>query len=282
VSLFLHNFTVLDFAILSAERGLEGMSFYVSAELDGELDEQGFIFDFGPAKRALKQVVDTALDHRLAVPALHPSLKGTSTGFAFNGLAYDAPAEAVAMLEATEISLPLVEEFLAAEAMQEMPKNVKAVRISLTAEKRFDTEASFSYTHGLRLHNGNCQRLLHGHRNPIEVWVDGARDDKWERFLAKEWDGAHFTYAPTLSNRAELDLPLGRRAAAAGTAWVEYESPQGFFRAAIPAEKIVLLDTEPSIENIARISAERLKSEGLKAGRVVAYEGLNKGASFSY
>lgn len=282
MALFLHNFTVLDFACLSAERGLEGMSFYVSAELEGELDEQGFIFDFGPAKKSLKQVVDTALDHRLAVPALNPAIQGTATGFAFAGLEYDAPAEAVAMLETAEITLPILEKFLADEAMQVMPKNVTSVRMELIPERRFERDANFSYTHGLRKHQGNCQRLLHGHRNPIEVWIDGRRDEKWERFLATEWDGAHFTVASTLANRAELDLPLGRRTRRPGTAWVEYESPQGFFRAALPAEKIVLFETEPSIENIARVSAERLRSEGVKTAKVVAYEGLNKGASFNY
>jgi 6-pyruvoyl-tetrahydropterin synthase len=282
MSLFLHNFTVLDFAYLSREEGLLGDSYYVSAELEGELDEKGFIFDFGPAKKALKQVVDEALDHRLAVPALDPTLRGTADGFEFGGLSYQAPAEAIAMLEGEEITLPLIEGFLAAEAMNLMPANVTSVKITLVPESRFETQANFRYTHGLRLHNGNCQRLLHGHRNPIEVWVDGRRSPEWESFLGKEWEGAHFTYAPTLKNHGDLDLPLGRRSRRPGTAWVEYSSPQGFFRAGIPAEKIVLLDTEPSIENIARISAERLKSEGVKNARVVAYEGLNKGASFSY
>jgi 6-pyruvoyl-tetrahydropterin synthase len=279
MALFLRDFTVLDFAFLSKEKGLQGESLHVSVELEGELDEKGFLFDFGPAKRELKRVVDETLDHRLVVPGLDPALQGTAHGFSFHGLTYGAPAEAITVLEEKEITIPALARFLEEEARAVLPPNVKGVRFLLEEEKRFETEAAFRYTHGLRLHNGNCQRLLHGHRNAIEVWVEGKRDARWERFLAEEWEGAHFTYAPTLAS--SLDYPRGRRMRGEGLAWVEYEAPQGFFRAGLPAEKIVLLDTEPSIENIARVSAERLALEGVKAAKVVAYEGLNKGASFS-
>lgn len=281
-TLFLRDFTVLDFAFLGKE-GLQGESLYVSVELQGELDAQGFILDFGPAKKILKAIVDETLDHKLVIPGLHPSLKGTAKGLKFAELLYEAPDEAVEVLEGEEITPALLEDFLQAEAMSRLPANVKGVKFSLRPDSRFELEPNFRYTHGLRLHNGNCQRLLHGHRNPVEVWLEGKRSTEWENFLVKEWENAHFTFAPTLKNRAELDFALGRRQHQhPGMAEIEYESPQGFFRAEISASRIILLETEPSIENIARLGANRLRSEGiLQELRVVAYEGLNKGASFT-
>lgn len=280
-TLFLRNITVLDFAYLSDTHGWRGESLHVHVELAGELDAQGFILDFGPAKKILKALVDETLDHALAVPALHPALKGTPDGFAFLGLGYEAPAAAVRMLEGEKITLALLTSFLETEARERLPANVKSVRFTLEEEGRFGSEPNFRYTHGLRLHEGNCQRLLHGHRNPIEVWIEGARSRPWEEFLATEWEDAHFTYSPTL--KTKIDLPLGlRQKNLPGLAVVEYSSPQGFFRASLPASRIILLDTEPSIENIARLGAERVRQAGeKKAIKVVAYEGLNKGASFT-
>jgi 6-pyruvoyl-tetrahydropterin synthase len=282
-TLFLRDFTVLDFAYLDEATGLQGESFFVSAELEGELDEQGFLLDFGPAKKILKAVVDESLDHKLVVPALHPALEGTAKGLRFGELSYEAPTEAVAFLEGKEVAPPLLESHLAREAQERLPENVQAVRFSLSPHSRFASEPNFRYTHGLRLHQGNCQRLLHGHRNPVEVRVDGERRRDWEEFLAREWQGAHFAYAPTVENAGALDLPLGRRHLShPAVAWVAYESPQGAFRAALPASRLVLLDTEPSIENIARLSARRIREEGERAGElcVTAYEGLNKGSTF--
>lgn len=285
-TLFLRDFTVLDFAFLSASAGLQGESWYVSAELDGELDAQGFIFDFGPAKQALKKVVDETIDHKLVVPAGAPGLSRQAGALGLGPWWYEAPAEATVFLEATELSESELARLLSEAARKALPANVKAARFTFRPEPRFSKEASFRYTHGLRLHDGNCQRLFHGHRNPIEVWQHGRRQPQQEEFLAREWDGAHFCHRDTVLNLEALDLPLGRRARGlengVSVAQLEYRSPQGLFRASIPAERLVVLDVEPSIENIARLGALRLRAEGLAGEfRVAAYEGLNKGAAFT-
>jgi 6-pyruvoyl-tetrahydropterin synthase len=280
-TLFLNHFTVLDFAFLAAEEGFQGESLHVSVELQGELDSQGFILDFGVAKKILKALVDESLDHKLVVPN-HPDLKGTAKGFQFRGFQYHAPQEAVVVLESESITIKDLEAYLNALAREKLPKNVEAVRFRLEQEARFFQEPNFRYTHGLRLHEGNCQRLIHGHRNPIEVWLGNDRLTQWEEFLALEWAGAHFAFAPTLRNTS-LDLPLDRRLEKhQGIAEIGYESPQGEFWAEIPASRVILLDQEPSIENIARLGVRRLRESGAPKGiRVVAYEGINKGASFS-
>lgn len=277
-TLFLRDFTVLDYAFLDRFNGLRGESLHVSAALEGELDSQGFLLDFGPAKKLLKRVVDECLDHKLLVPA---RMEGSSFRYASeNGeeWEYEAPEEAVERIPSEFVTTDVLEKVLEAEALRLLPKNVRRIRFQLREETRFLTDANFRYTHGLRLHEGNCQRLFHGHRNPVEVWIDGARVREWENWLAREWSDAHFAHRATVSGG---DLVLGeRRPHARGFAEISYTSPQGFFRAWIPAARLIVLETEPSIENIARLGYERLEKEGLVGHTVVAYEGLNKGASF--
>lgn len=286
-TLFLRDFTVLDYAFLDAEDGLQGESFYVSAELGGTLDHQGFIFDFGPAKKLLKKLVDDSFDHKLVVTSRGPGLTKSESGWNFatptEKFFYSTPDAGWALIGGARVTPEAIATELAALAKRVLPANVESVRFELRSDSRFEKEANFRYTHGLRYHDGNCQRLFHGHRNPIEVWLNGARDEKWELFLATEWEGAHFTAAPTLVNRAELDLSLGRRFFGhSGLAEISYSAPQGNFSARLPAARIVLLETEPSIENIAKLGFELIRREGVAGELVVkAYEGLNKGASFT-
>ncbi len=280
-TLFLQRFTVLDFAYLAPQQGFQGESFHVSAELEGELDHQGFILDFGPAKKLLKAIVDESLDHKLVLPN-HPDLVGTAKGFRFADLEYHPPHEAIAVVENPEVTIAALEALLQTEAVEKLPANVKSVRFFLQQEGRFFHEPNFRYTHGLRLHEGNCQRLIHGHRNPIEVWLAGERQTKLEEFLALEWAGVHFAHAATVLNLSDLDMTVGRRQEKnPQQAELGYESPQGEFWARFPASKLVVLEQEPSIENIARLGWQRLIAEGApKEICVVAYEGINKGSSY--
>ncbi len=221
-SLFLNDFTVLDFAYLEPS-GLAGDSYYVSAELSGSLDSRDFLLDFSAAKKTLKALVDDSFDHKLLVPA---GLVRLENGVLFWGdtWEFEAPRTAFELLPDAEISAGVIEYHLAQLAKAKLPANVEGVRFRLSSPGRFQGEASFRYTHGLRFHGGNCQRLFHGHRNPVEVWAKGARHPGWEARLASEWDGAHFVAVSTLRNARELDLPLGqRRPEHKGPAEVAYE-----------------------------------------------------------
>jgi 6-pyruvoyl-tetrahydropterin synthase len=277
-SLFLNEFTVLDCAYLGAG-GVAGDSYYVSAEMEGALDAQDFLLDFSAAKKTLKALVDDTFDHKLLVPAV--LARFDSGVLLWDGGELHGPRSAFELFPEAEINAGVIEYHLARLARAVLPANVEGVKFRLSSPARFLGEASFRYTHGLRYHTGNCQRLFHGHRNPVEVWVDGARSPHWEARLSAEWDGAHFVAAPTLLNRAALDLPLGeRRASHDGMAEIAYTGSQGVFRGRIAASRVVLTGAEPSIETMSALGLERLKSWGLRgAVRVVAYEGLNKGAA---
>lgn len=287
-SLFLHDFTVLDFAFVHAEQGVLGDSYYVSAELCGELDEKQFLLDFSVAKKLLKELVDTTFDHKLLVPMGSGVAEVKSNGLLLQtkgaGLwDYTCARSAFELFPDATISKEVIQYHLARLALEKLPKNVTGAKFSLSSPARFESEANFRYTHGLQYHEGNCQRLFHGHRNPIEVYIAGKRSPAWEARLAAEWEGAHFVAAATLKNRAELDLPLGARVADhKGIGEISYESSQGKFVGLLPVSRLVITETEPSIETMSALACRRIRSWGENAEiRVVAYEGLNKGAAFT-
>ncbi|MGZ3706984.1 MAG: hypothetical protein ACXVA8_13225, partial [Bdellovibrionota bacterium] len=63
---------------------------------------------------------------------------------------------------------------------------------------------------------------------------------------------------------------------------VGYESSQGRFWGRLPASRVILTSAEPSIETLSALALEVLRDAGLRGKvKVVAYEGLNKGASSS-
>ena len=62
---------------------------------------------------------------------------------------------------------------------------------------------------------------------------------------------------------------------------VQYESNQGKFRAELPNCNILVVENEPSIENITKLTWNYLVNEaGVSANRLElrAFEGINKGA----
>ena len=72
-SLFVEQLCVIDCASLHPLHGLRGESWIVDLQLDGGLDEQGMVFDFGLVKPTVKRVIDEGVDHRLLVPRKVPT-----------------------------------------------------------------------------------------------------------------------------------------------------------------------------------------------------------------
>ncbi|NOG32137.1 hypothetical protein HLB35_10885 [Halomonas sp. TBZ9] len=59
------------------------------------------------------------------------------------------------------------------------PPNVSWVTLTLSAETIDD--AAFGYSHGLKRHLGNCQRIAHGHRSRLEICQRGQRVPQLEQ-----------------------------------------------------------------------------------------------------
>jgi 6-pyruvoyl-tetrahydropterin synthase len=110
--LFVEHLTAIDCAYLDAQRGLVGESWIVDLELEGALDDQGMVLDFGEVKKKLKKAVDNVADHKLLVPGRSPQLdlvlSGGGSGLAFRAatgpIEHQSPAKALCNVPAEAIT----------------------------------------------------------------------------------------------------------------------------------------------------------------------------------
>jgi 6-pyruvoyl-tetrahydropterin synthase len=277
-TLFVDNLTVLDFSYLHAKRGMVGESWMVDLELGGELDEQGMVFDFGDIKRAIKQRLDATADHRLLVPGDNDHLNWREYDERvrveweyLNGLIrMDAPADSVLKLPGEEISKGSLTLFLIEQVREVVPDNVDEVLITLR-EESLGTAPFYHYSHGLKKHGGNCQRIAHGHRSGIEIYENGRRSRYWEKLWADRWEDIYIGTEEDLEGTYYIDEVPHHR--------FRYEAEQGRFELLLPEDHCYLIDTDSTVECLAEhIAAELAREAPGKHFRVRAYEGIRKGA----
>jgi len=278
-TLFVDNLTVLDFSYLHAKRGLVGDSWLVDLELGGDLDHQGMVFDFGLIKKAIKQILDDIADHKLLAPADSEHLDarvGSDQRLHLkwrypNGeIQLRVPEDSVLRLPGVEVSKGALTLYLTEMVRTAVPDNVHDVVIHLREEDT-GTAPYYHYSHGLKKHDGNCQRIAHGHRSRIEIFENGRRSRYWEKLWADRWE----------------DIYIGTEADLEGTYFIDevphhrfrYESAQGQFELLIPEDHCYLIDQDSTVEFLAEHIAMQLAAEAPgKHFTVRAYEGINKGA----
>ena len=271
--LFVEHLTVIDCAYLDAQRGLVGESWIVDVELEGALDDQGMVLDFGEVKKKLKKAIDNVADHRLLVPSRSPQLdfvlSGTGTGLSFRAatgaIEHQGPVKSVCNIDADVVNAATVAAQIEPWLKKAVPGSVSKVRVALRSE--VIPGAYYHYTHGLKKHEGQCQRIAHGHRSKLEIRSDGQRDDKLERLWAERWRDIYLGTASDIVSHGK------------GRIRFEYTSSEGAFALELPVERVDLLQTDSTVERIA----EHLVAQ-VAAGRpgerieVRAYEGVMKGA----
>jgi len=271
--LFVEQLTVIDCAFLDAQRGLVGESWIVDLELGGELDAQGMVLDFGAVKKKLRKAVDDAADHKLLVPGRSPQLdlvlSGEGSGLSFRAatgpIEHQAPAKAVCSIDSDAVTAATVAAHLHPAVRKAAPPNVDDIRLSLRNEPV--TGSYYHYTHGLKKHAGQCQRIAHGHRSKLHILVNGRRDERLERQWADRWRDIY------LGTSADI-VAHGK-----GRIRFEYRSGEGEFELELPAERCDLLQTDSTVERIAEHVAAQVAEDrpGVKI-EVRAYEGVMKGA----
>lgn len=288
MKMFVRDLTVIDASRLCPVRGLVGESWLVDVMLEGELNEMSMLLDFGRVKKQIKRVIDAEADHRLLVPMQaagvhYTPLSGGRAWLDFepaqgHALYLQAPQEAFCLLPAAEVSALTLAEWLHQRLMAALPGNVSALHITLRPE--VIAGASYHYSHGLKKHDGNCQRIAHGHRSTIELWVDGVRDAALEQQWALRWQDI---YLGSLEDQVPVDtLALSDRATAArcaGYLGFSYQAPQGLFQLAIHPSVCEVIDTDTTVELLADYISRQLAPTlpGCHL-QVVAYEGVGKGA----
>lgn len=275
--LFVDNLTVMDFSFLDRDRGVVGESWIVDIELTGELDEQGMVFDFGHVKKQIKQFIDAQADHRLLVPAASSACSTRIAGeqlsvdFQLSSgaeIRHESPRDAVLLLAAESVDPLQLAEDLQIQLKSILPENVEDVLIKLRPEAI--DGAYFHYTHGLQKHQGQCQRIAHGHRSRIEILIDGQRNAELEALWA---DRLTDIYIATDSHIVEefehQGIPHLKLA---------YTAAQGDFVISLPSEQVFVVPQVSTVENIAIHLAERVASDTPGDVLVKAFEGVGKGA----
>lgn len=292
MKLFVRDLTVIDVSLLSKERGLVGESWLVDIELTGELNEMSMLLDFARVKKQIKSIIDAEVDHRLLVPQQESAVQiahttegdvwldfMTTTGYSLH---LRAPAEAFCMMPSAVVDITAVTAYLQNLIRSQLPNNIDGLVIRLRPEAI--AGAFYHYSHGLKKHDGNCQRIAHGHRSMIELWVDGARDELLEQSWAQRWADIYLGSRDDLVDPTTLQLsPAAQSQLTAAHLGFSYRAPQGLFQLAIHADRCELIDTDTTVELLADYIARQLAPQlGGSSVRVVAYEGVGKGAIATY
>ncbi len=270
--LFVDNLTNVDFSYLCPTRGLVGETWLASVELVGELDQQGMVCDFGVVKKRVRQWLDQTLDHCLLVPALNTDLQvslldgrvSVSMESGQSSLLCDSPDEAITLVDVASINTQTVAEW-SARQLQSLFSDAQNLRLYFQPEV---IEGPFyHYSHGLKKHDGNCQRIAHGHRSRILVWRNGRLCQPTMQRWADQWRDIYIGSAGDIVEEKD------------GTTVFQYRAQQGQFHLELPSSRCYIVDTDTTVEWIAHHIASTLKRETPDdVIEVQAYEGIGKGA----
>jgi len=291
VKLFYENVSLLDFAYWDKQKGPVGYSVRIHIELSGPTDDDGIISDFSTTKKMVKKIIDDHVDHRMLVPAEMVIIKDDEASIeemmdSNEKFYYRAPKTAICSIAQKEINLIVVRKYLEEIVAMNLPPSISFVKIILQEETQEQDQYWFQYTHGLKNHYGNCQRLLHGHKNPVRIWVNKQRRPDLERYLV--WDVfkgiVHFAFRDNLIN---LDEITGKGINEGTlhdikTVHMKYRGNQGFFELKLPGRFVNLVNMETSVENLSKYfySIISKKCEQNDQIMIQAFEGIGKGAIF--
>ncbi len=292
MKLFVDDLTVIDFSYLCKDRGIVGESWIVDVLLDGSLNEQSMVLDFAIVKKQIKAIIDDAVDHKLLLPTQEKVLTVKDSTHHQNHLTLDflsqrasyylqSPKCAFALIDCLEINIASVTEYLNEIIMAELPSNVQGLTLTLRPENIAGDY--YHYTHGLKLHDGNCQRIAHGHRSKIQIFVDEIKSSQLEKQWCKRWQDIYI--ASEVDRVAKSEIELSEKAMLNVTPdhqYFSYTAPQGRFDIAVESKVLDVVDCDSTVELLADFIARQLHKERPKNNiKVIGYEGVAKGAIVS-
>ncbi len=283
--LFVRDLTVIDFSYLCSKRGMLGESFIVDVELHGSLDAASMVLDFARVKKVIKQAIDQLVDHKLAVPlsapgvALQPSAEpsGDIVQLQFPSarglIAMAAPEQAIVAIGAEQINELSLTAYLQQQIMPLLPANVTQLLFTLRPEA--SNGFYYHYSHGLKKHDGNCQRIAHGHRSTIQIYTDNMLAPRLNKYWCERWQDIYLGTAEDLCDASALQyLSPGK-----DDYCFRYLAAQGWFELCMPRTHCEIVPCDTTVECLADYIAAQLKQlDNTKQYKVVAYEGVGKGA----
>ena len=289
MQLFVNDLTVIDFSYLCVERGIVGESWIVDVLLDGTLNDENMVLDFGIVKKQIKAIIDESVDHKLLLPmdenalALSNSTDNINHEYVdFNSQrgAYflQSPRCAFAKINAKIVDIASVTAHLREIIIKELPKNVQGLTITLRPE--IIHSDYYHYSHGLRKHQGNCQRIAHGHRSKIKIYKNEQRSTALEKQWCQRWQDI---YIASIEDKVSFDdIQLSQQANSQVTLehhYFSYIAPQGRFDIAVPSNVLELVDCDSTVELLADYIARQLTLQSPQNSfKVIAFEGVAKGA----
>ncbi|GGQ18844.1 6-carboxytetrahydropterin synthase [Shewanella litoralis] len=285
MQLFVKDLTVIDFSYLCPIRGMVGESWIVDVLLDGGLDDQNMVLDFAKVKRTIKNTIDDVADHRLLIPTACSEVrwqqKGDRVWMDFSSQKGDihlaCPSQAFALIPTEIIDFESVNDFLKKALREVLPDNVQG--ISLTLRSEVLNTPFYHYSHGLRKHDGNCQRIAHGHRSPVTVFENGIAEPKWDQYWADRWQDVYLGTEEDLVSVSSLELSKQTSISDESHFGFHYMAPQGDFQLAMPKACCDLIPHDTTVELLADYMANTLANKVPESHfKVIAYEGIGKGA----
>ncbi|MBU3022952.1 6-carboxytetrahydropterin synthase [Aestuariibacter sp. A3R04] len=287
MQLFVNDLTVMDFSYLCPKRGMVGESWIVDVILSGDLNDESMIQDFGKVKKNLKRLIDDYVDHKLLIPADYGSVEIVHLGdeemvdvafHCIDGRLFQlySPAEAYAFIYGESVTMDSVGRYLKEVIATHLPENVDNLLLNLRTE--VIESPYYHYTHGLKKHDGNCQRIAHGHRSRIDVFHNGDINPARQRYWASRWQDIYIASREdsidVAQRKASGSVPQDRPYAC-----YAYEASQGYFEITLPEDSCEVITTDSTVECLAEYIYKQEKLASPEAEiKVLAYEGVGKGA----
>lgn len=288
MQLFVNDLTVIDFSYLCSKRGVVGESWIVDVLLSGDLNAESMVLDFGIVKKQIKAIIDDCVDHKLVLPQQNSALsieESQRSNHLFvdfniqdNELFLQSPKEAFALIDAQEINEETVTRYLECVIKQQLPENVQGIELVLRAENI--DGFYYHYTHGLKKHDGNCQRIAHGHRSKITIFQNDMRSIALEKQWCDRWQDIYLASESDQVSKQEIELSSNAKSKLQPDhQYFSYYAPQGRFDIAVRKGTLEVVDCDSTVELLADYIARQLKSVNKTNNiKVIAYEGVGKGA----
>ena len=132
---------------------LHGHNYRAAVGLEGDLDENAYVFDFTRLKRGLKAVVDR-LDHKMLLPAESPLIRverqGDHVQATYKGKRYVFPASDVVLLPIPNTTAEMLARWIARELRRDLaetlPPGLTALEVEV--EESFGQRAFYRQTGG--------------------------------------------------------------------------------------------------------------------------------------
>lgn len=280
-TMFLTSVTCIDHAVITPLGTVMGGSFSPDFYVTGEVTEdESVVIDFSKCKKQIKALIDdkeTGFDHKLWI------IPGWSNcEYEYEGDQITITTPAVTIKGPANIAKVFDVESNYADAGYEIAdylvgsgRGLEDVSIAVVMDPSVQytiparlQPSFFRYSHGLKDSSSwGCQNIAHGHLSYLALDCDHPMAYEMQNQIATYLNNSMFVTKENWNYETNT---------------IEYTSPRGTFSLKLnnADQKIMILESETTIENIVETVAEVFKSDLDELGVTALYisEGVHKGA----